>query len=497
MLRTDQVQTVGDVWPSQSASDTLKAAHVEPGRLAHRVGRSTLLVAVDSTMVLLAAATAVALWAAPVLQQPPAVYLELLPVIPLFVVGYARAGLYPGHGLGPVESLRRVTYTTIFVYGILAALSFALKVEPRYSRVTFLLAFVFSLLLVPIGRAALSARARRWWWCAEPVVIVGTGRRATRAIRNIRQNSHLGYRPAAVLTATLSAGNRDVEGVPIVGGLDQAPALSALGFRVALFEVDADHEQMRPVLDRLQQHFRHVILLQELDDLQVEGLQVRNLGSLAGIEYTNNLLQPANQMVKRILDIVVGTVALIILAPVIILAALAVLFLDGWPVFFYQDRRGLGAEHIRVPKIRTMRHGAAERLETHLDSDPSLREEWLTRFKLRNDPRLIPVIGRLFRRFSVDELPQLWAVVTGKMSLVGPRPFPDYHLDRFHPGFLDLRQRVRPGITGLWQVTVRSDGGLQEQEAFDTYYIRNWSIWFDVYLLARTTVVVASGRGAC
>jgi lipopolysaccharide/colanic/teichoic acid biosynthesis glycosyltransferase len=86
--------------------------------------------------------------------------------------------------------------------------------------------------------------------------------------------------------------------------------------------------------------------------------------------------------------------------------------------------------------------------------------------------------------------------MAGDMSLVGPRPFPDYHLEQFSPSFLELRQRVRPGITGVWQITIRSDGGPEDQEAFDTYYIRNWSVWFDLYVLGRTIAAVASGRGA-
>jgi lipopolysaccharide/colanic/teichoic acid biosynthesis glycosyltransferase len=182
--------------------------------------------------------------------------------------------------------------------------------------------------------------------------------------------------------------------------------------------------------------------------------------------------------------------------PVILTAALLVRLIDGGPVFFHQSRAGLAGRRIRVPKIRTMRRDADRRLEECLDADPALRDEWRVRHKLREDPRLIPGIGRLFRRFSIDELPQLWAVIAGNMSLVGPRPFPDYHLERFTPGFLELRQRVRPGITGLWQIAVRSDGGTEEQEAFDTYYIRNWSVWFDLYVLGRTIMAVASGRGA-
>jgi lipopolysaccharide/colanic/teichoic acid biosynthesis glycosyltransferase len=170
--------------------------------------------------------------------------------------------------------------------------------------------------------------------------------------------------------------------------------------------------------------------------------------------------------------------------------------IDGGPILFHQTRAGLGGRRFRVSKIRTMRRDAGEKLEAYLAANPDSRQEWAERYKLRDDPRLIPGIGRFFRRFSIDELPQIWAVLRGDMSLVGPRPFPDYHLDRFSPSFLQLRQRVRPGITGVWQVTVRSDGQLEDQEALDTYYIRNWSVWFDLYVLCRTVGAVASGRGA-
>jgi lipopolysaccharide/colanic/teichoic acid biosynthesis glycosyltransferase len=271
--------------------------------------------------------------------------------------------------------------------------------------------------------------------------------------------------------------------------------LAECGIRVAFLEVE--NMQTRPILDELQQSFRRVILLHEFDDLPVEGLQVRNLANLVGIEYTNNLLRPVNQTAKRVLDLVLGIIAFLVLLPITVVAALLVLVIDGRPIFFRQSRRGLAARMIRVPKIRTMRRDSERQLVEFLGSNAAARDEWESRYKLRDDPRLIPVIGRLFRRFSIDELPQLWSVIVGDMSLVGPRPFPQYHLEKFTPGFQELRQRVRPGITGLWQVAVRSDGGIEEQEAFDTYYIRNWSVWFDLYVLSRTIVAVGSGRGAC
>jgi Undecaprenyl-phosphate galactose phosphotransferase WbaP len=434
-------------------------------------------------------------WAWPVRQQTAAIYIDLAPLVALFLAGYARAGLYPGLGLGPVEILRRQTYVTTFGFLMLAAFSFALKLPHLYSRATFMLAYVVSLLLVPLGRAAIFAVARHWHWWAEPVVVIGTGWRAVHAIRGIKRASHLGYRPVVVLTAEVHGhADGELEGIPIAGGLDQAPLLASSGIRVAFLE--EEHRQTLPVVDRLQQSFRHVILLYKIHDMPIEGLQVRNLGTLVGIEYTNNILRPGNQTAKRVLDIVLGSVAFVLALPVIVLSALLVRLIDGPPALFHQCRTGLGGRRINVLKIRTMREDADRHLEEHLSANPALREEWRRRYKLRDDPRLIPGVGRLFRRFSIDELPQLWAVIVGDMSLVGPRPFPNYHLDKFTPEFRELRQRVRPGITGLWQVTVRGEGGIEEQQAFDTHYIRNWSVWFDLYILARTIMAVIRARGA-
>jgi lipopolysaccharide/colanic/teichoic acid biosynthesis glycosyltransferase len=251
-----------------------------------------------------------------------------------------------------------------------------------------------------------------------------------------------------------------------------------------------------PDLDLLNLHFRRVVLLRVYGHLPVEGAQVRNMGGLVGIEYVNSLLRPHNRAVKRSLDLILGLLAFLLALPFIAAAAVAVKLASRGPAFFVQRRAGLDGRSVAVPKIRTMHVDAEARLEEHLASDPVLRAEWVEHMKLRQDPRLIPVVGPLLRRFSLDELPQLWSVVKGDMSLVGPRPFPDYHLEMFSASFRELRQRVRPGITGLWQVTLRSEGGIDEQEAADSYYIRNWSLWLDVYLLACTLGAVLRGKGA-
>jgi lipopolysaccharide/colanic/teichoic acid biosynthesis glycosyltransferase len=178
------------------------------------------------------------------------------------------------------------------------------------------------------------------------------------------------------------------------------------------------------------------------------------------------------------------------------LAALWIYASSRGGVFYRQMREGMDGRRIAVWKLRTMHLDGDRLLEEWLEEHPEDREQWRRYFKLRHDPRVLPVIGPLLRRTSLDELPQLWSVLRGEMSLVGPRPLPDYHLRQFPDEFRKLRTRVLPGLTGLWQISARSDGDVSVQEALDTYYIRNWSPWLDLYILARTVTAVLLARGA-
>jgi lipopolysaccharide/colanic/teichoic acid biosynthesis glycosyltransferase len=203
-----------------------------------------------------------------------------------------------------------------------------------------------------------------------------------------------------------------------------------------------------------------------------------------------------NRIIKRVMDLTIAGVLLLPGSVVIAIAALMVVILDGRPMFYSQARRGRGGKQIKIWKIRSMSRDAEVRLEKYLSESPDARCEWETHFKLRKDPRVLPYLGNLIRKTSIDELPQLWNILRGDISIIGPRPFPDYHLNAFSPEFRALRQSISPGLSGLWQVTLRSDANLRWQEELDTAYIENWSIWLDLYILARTPIVLLTRRGA-
>jgi lipopolysaccharide/colanic/teichoic acid biosynthesis glycosyltransferase len=186
----------------------------------------------------------------------------------------------------------------------------------------------------------------------------------------------------------------------------------------------------------------------------------------------------------------------IVTLPVMVTAMVLVRLVSPGSPMYAQERAGAGGRMIRIHKLRTMYVDAEARLQRLLETDPAARAEWQKYFKLKRDPRILPGIGHLLRRCSLDELPQLWSVIIGEMSMVGPRPLPAYHLESFPEEFRTLRSRVLPGLTGLWQVSARSEGDLDVQERLDTYYIRNWSLWMDLYLMAKTFWTVIRGRGA-
>ena len=199
---------------------------------------------------------------------------------------------------------------------------------------------------------------------------------------------------------------------------------------------------------------------------------------------------------KRGLDLAAILAGGLLALPIVALAALAIKLVDGGPVFYAQTRRGFQGRQIRVWKLRTMYQDAAARLERHLEADPAAQAEWSRSFKLRRDPRILPVVGHVLRCSSFDELPQLWNILRGEMTLVGPRPLPDYHLAAFDAGFVRLRQSVVPGLTGLWQISCRSNGDNAAFVRWDGAYVRGWSLGLDLAILLRTVLTVLICKGA-
>jgi Undecaprenyl-phosphate galactose phosphotransferase WbaP len=206
------------------------------------------------------------------------------------------------------------------------------------------------------------------------------------------------------------------------------------------------------------------------------------------------LLNPRYQLFKRWIDIFISATLGILISPLCILIALLIKIDSRGPIFYKHARLGMKGKNITVWKFRTMTDDADQVLQSYLSNHPQAQQEWENNHKLKYDPR-ITRMGKMLRRTSLDEIPQLWNVLTGEMSLVGPRPIVPDEVHRYQEGYT-LYQRVRPGITGLWQVSGRTDVGYSDRVRYDEYYVRNWSIWLDIYILLRTVWTVVRGEGA-
>lgn len=198
--------------------------------------------------------------------------------------------------------------------------------------------------------------------------------------------------------------------------------------------------------------------------------------------------------VKRIFDILLAGILLLCALPVCLLAALAILIETKGNPLYKQTRIGMGNQRFSCWKFRTMVANSEEVLQSYLEKHPELAEEWKATHKLKNDPRVTRV-GRILRRHSLDEIPQLWNVLRGDMSMIGPRPIVDEEVPKYGPAFM-LYGRVRPGLTGLWQVSGRSDTSYRQRIELDCRYIRSWSMEMDLQIVAKTVWVVLRPSGA-
>jgi lipopolysaccharide/colanic/teichoic acid biosynthesis glycosyltransferase len=202
-----------------------------------------------------------------------------------------------------------------------------------------------------------------------------------------------------------------------------------------------------------------------------------------------SVLSPTERLVKRILDVVLASLLILVLSPVIVVTAAVVLIRDGRPIFYSDERAGLFGRPFRLRKFRTMRRGAEEERAALWSQSETAGPA----FKVVGDPRITP-LGRVLRRFSLDELPQLFDVLAGRMSLVGPRPAGLDELAQYEDRHR-LRLTVRPGVTGLWQVRRRLDNSFEQRMDDDLEYIQRWSILLDLWIVLRTVRVVLAGRG--
>lgn len=413
-------------------------------------------------------------------------------LLPLYVIAAAFSGLYPGWGVGVVEELRRSGILLFSVFGIIIAVLFLTQQGAFISRMLLGVSFVVALAAVPLIRSQVKdslITAKVW---GVPTVIYGAGTTGRRVVDILHNDAGLGFTPTALFDDNSDLWGEKIEGIPVLG----STRLVTSDAPVAILAIPSmDREGMVELLEGPLACYRTVILVPDLADAPSLWVRPRDIGGMLSLEISSNLTSPFARITKRSTDLVSTLITLPVWGAICAVLAAMIWLEDRHSPIFAQERIGLDGERFRTLKFRTMVPNAEAVLHHHLQEDAALLQEWETHYKLKNDPR-ITRIGKLLRRFSLDELPQLINVLRGEMSLVGPRPLPRYHHDELPLRVRELRERVRPGLTGIWQISGRSDSGTAGMERWDPYYVRNWSPWLDVVVLARTVRTVVRGTGA-
>ena len=420
----------------------------------------------------------------------------VVPSLALWMLLRALLGLYPGYGVDPAQELRLQTYSSVLTLVVVLVILSAMDMGGLFFHLLPL--GVFGLVLaVPVARSGTKWALRRANLWGKPVIVLGEYEVAARLVRTMVGDREQGFRPVALFSDPEDKSSGPVpDEVPYLGSLENAPMFAhASGINTAILAVRGLRQNHTDELaDWASTRFERVIVVPNLAGLTTSAIAARDLSGVLGVEVKHNLLDPRARRIKRTMDLLATVFGGLVISPVFLLLTLLVLLELGRPVFYKDRRMGRGGQLFSCIKFRTMASDAEDALQKLLDENSQVREEYLKYHKLRDDPR-VTRIGRFLRKTSLDELPQLWNVLRGEMSLVGPRPYLPRESEAVGNRLPEIG-RVYPGITGLWQVRGRNLSSFSERVQMDAYYVRNWSVWLDLIILFRTAMTVVLQRGA-
>jgi Undecaprenyl-phosphate galactose phosphotransferase WbaP len=418
------------------------------------------------------------------------------PYLPAFIVVFYAAHLYPGVSMAPAEELRRFFVGSLLAH---AGMILSLYIQRVHDWWPIAIAFAISMLLSPasliIGRSTLRTLICRASWWGIPAVVFGGGKMGKKIVDRLLDYPRLGYVPVAILDDDPSMPD-GYRGVPILKGTELGPELVArYHIRTAIIAMPGvERTKVARIVDKYVYPFRYSMLVPDFFGMTSIWLSVRDFGGVLGLASTQRLNAPWNLAAKRFQDFFITVVGGLVILPFLLLIALAVKLDSPGPVLYGHHRLGKNGKPFKAWKFRSMVRDADERLEKYLAEDPERRREWKESFKLKDDPRVTRV-GRFLRKTSLDEFPQIINVLRGEMSLVGPRPIVEAEIEKYGDAY-ERFSRMTPGMTGLWQVSGRSDTGYDERVTLDSFYAQSWSVWLDIYILYKTIGVVFRGKGA-
>lgn len=410
-------------------------------------------------------------------------------LVALFGKLYGMNFFYGGACINPQEELRRITLTSVAGALVLfTALALEHNVE-SISRGAMIICTVLTIFAVPAFRYVMRVFMKKSRIGVVPVVVAGCGKIGQAVIEELLRDKFYGFVPVGYFD------DEDLEyrRIPRLGRISEVVKVSRAMEVSTLISCVPVYTLQRHRI-RWKWSFEHLIIIAANSSFSISWTYPVDLNGLPAFGIHNKLRYRALQIWKNTVEIVFSAVAVALLFIPGIVIALLIKLTSAGPVFYMAKRLGRNGKPFYCIKFRTMYKDAHARLKELLDSDPLLALEWERNFKLDKDPRITP-LGRFLRKTSLDELPQFINVIKGDMALIGPRPIVAEEKKYFGKNYR-LISRMKPGVTGLWQVSGRSNTNYDRRVFLNMYYLKNWSIWLDYYIFLKTIIEVAFCRGA-
>lgn len=365
------------------------------------------------------------------------------------------------------------------------------------SRLYMGMLWIFGFFFIVLFRFILKKIFDRFHLFEEPVLLMGAGLTAQILLSHIKEDIGLNYRFIGYLEDNVP--NAEVAAqLPQLGKFaDAVDVVKKTGVKnVLVMAPGLEQRRLQDIVYEIQPLVSNVGFIPDMGTMPLSNMEAESLidGHMMMFSVRNNLRSRANRLLKQVFDWCLTLVGTVCISPFLLLIGLWIHYDSPGPILFKHRRIGKGGKEFYCYKFRTMCMNSKEKLEELLETNPEAKKEWAENFKLKHDPR-VTRSGNFLRSTSLDELPQIFNVLKGEMSLVGPRPIIKEEI-HYYGKYIDDYYMVQPGITGLWQTSGRSDTGYEQRVQMDTWYVRNWDFWFDVVLLWRTLKVVIQRKGA-
>ncbi len=420
--------------------------------------------------------------------------IEYLWVPVLLIAFIASKGLYSSrkpfwHEIRRLIIAVTMTFLVVFTFVSLG------KLSDYISRLFLILLFFYTTIFLIVIRYILKVYVLNKKLFAESLVVVGNSKK----VDDICDKLYLEHGLCFCIKGVVTTDKDEYNGkYTFFGNISEIKDI-IFKYRISsvFIMIDDSNRRLEKVLNNIQIYVNKLLIRYDYHGIGLSNTEAVQLlkSNLSYIQVNNNFKSIINTIVKRFYDIILSLILLPFLLAVIVIISLGIKFTSKGPVFYGHKRVGRYGKTIKVLKFRTMYKDADIRLKEILATDEKTKIEWETYYKLKNDPR-VTSIGKFLRKTSLDELPQIFNVIKGDMSFVGPRPVIEEELKKYYKEFTSYYYMVNPGITGLWQISGRNDLDYEARVTKDSWYVLNWTVWLDLVILFKTPGAVFRRKGA-